>query len=70
MKTSKFDANELGLLHKHNFTVVRQDIAEKTEGTLYVEIEKWTSVVFQVTKEQSGITLMSTHPSLKTALEA
>jgi len=70
MKTTTFDAAELGLLERDSFALEHHSTAARTVGDVFTQIEKVTTNSFIVIKESEEAISVTTHETLRAALRA
>ncbi len=69
MKTTTFDATELGLLSKYDFQVLTDDVADKELGDTYFQLAKITSTLIHLRKEQGNSVKINSYTTIREALK-
>jgi hypothetical protein len=70
MKTTKFDATELGLVAKYDLEVANDSLAYKEVGDTYFLITKVNSTLMQLRREQGNSVKINYYTTLREALKA
>ncbi len=68
MKTTTFDASELGLLAKADFKLETESLANRLDGNRYVEVEKSSTDSFITLVEVDEQIFKHVHTTLRAAL--